>query len=168
MIANKYLLIAFAVFASLAFLSCDDEPSVSVIQTEEEEEEVEEPDGGDEAEAVVYGLTVELEAGGEFTFLVDVTDFEAFNPEEHSIIITGAPFGWTEPGTVEDQVMVQIENDQMPEPSGIVVEGGEAEYKYFSDAIAAGWDGGEWEGDPNRVTTVAEGEVQEDVFGVEP
>jgi len=169
MTLTKYLLLAFAVVASLAFYACDDDNSIGVIEIEEEEEEEEPDNGGDEDQSIVYGLTVEIESGGEFTFLVDVTDFEEFDPEQHIIYITGSPFGWTEPGTVEDQAMVQVENDEMPASSGIVVEAAEdAEYKYFSDAIAEGWDGGEWEGDPNRATAVEDGAVQEDVFGVQP
>jgi hypothetical protein len=46
------------------------------------------------------------------------------------------------------------------------LEAGTYEYKYFSDAIGAGWDGGEWVGDPNRVVTVVDADVVvNDIFG---
>ncbi len=47
-------------------------------------------------------------------------------------------------------------------------EGGELQYKYFSDLIGEGWDGGEWEGDPNRVVHVDQDIELHDVFGVQP
>jgi len=43
---------------------------------------------------------------------------------------------------------------------------GTLEYKYSSNAIGDGWDGGEWPGDPNREITVTGDMVQNDVFGV--
>ncbi|MFW5657629.1 MAG: choice-of-anchor J domain-containing protein, partial [Bacteroidota bacterium] len=43
---------------------------------------------------------------------------------------------------------------------------GTLEYKYSSDAIGEGWDGGEWPGDPDREITVTGDMVQNDVFGV--
>ena len=45
------------------------------------------------------------------------------------------------------------------------VPGGEIQYKYFSDVIAAGWDGGEWAGDPNRVVTIDGDVVINNVWG---
>jgi len=172
MILNKYILLAFAVFASMALFACSDDNAINVIDTGDDTEEPDNGDdddnGDDEDESFIYGLTVEVGDDGVFTFLVDLTDFEGFDPEEHTVYVTGNPFGWTEPGTEEDQVMVRVENDEMPESSGIVVEAGEEEYKYFSTAVGDGWDGGEWEGGDNRSTTIEAGEVQEDVFGVEP
>ncbi len=43
------------------------------------------------------------------------------------------------------------------------------EYKYFSDAFGDGWEGGEWDGDPNRTVNVTEDNmVIDDVWGEEP
>ena len=38
----------------------------------------------------------------------------------------------------------------------VEVDAGQIQYKYFSDAFGAGWDGGEWTGDPNRVENITE------------
>ncbi len=46
------------------------------------------------------------------------------------------------------------------------LEEGSYEYKYFSDAFGDGWDGGEWEGDPNRVLIVDNHKTVEDRWGV--
>ncbi|MFO7847874.1 MAG: hypothetical protein R6V27_15010 [Balneolaceae bacterium] len=166
---NKYLLLAFAVFASLAFFACDDDTSINVIEGEVNEEPDEGDDGDDNGDtASVYGITVDVGDDETFTFLVDISGFDDFDPEENSIYITGEPFEWPEPGSDTDLVLVPVEDDQMPESSGITVDAGEVEYKYFSDAIDAGWDGGEWDGEPNRSTTIEAGEVQEDEFGVQP
>jgi len=45
------------------------------------------------------------------------------------------------------------------------LESGTYQYKYFSDLIGDGWDGGEWAGDPNRVIEVDGDMVVEDMFG---
>lgn len=170
MTVRKYLLLVFAVFASMVFYACDDDTSINVIEGEVAEEPDEGDDGGDDTSdtASVYGLTVDVGEDGTFTFLVDISEFDDFDPEEHAIYITGAPFEWPEPGTNEELALVPVEDDQMPESSGITVDAGEADYKYFSDAIDSGWDGGEWDGDPNRTTTIEADAVQEDIFGVQP
>ncbi len=45
------------------------------------------------------------------------------------------------------------------------VPAGELQYKYFSDAFGAGWDGGEWDGEPNRSVMVDGDLVLNDVWG---
>jgi hypothetical protein len=45
------------------------------------------------------------------------------------------------------------------------IAAGEIQYKYFSDAFGSGWDGGEWQGDPNRVVTVSGNMTINDVWG---
>ncbi len=47
-------------------------------------------------------------------------------------------------------------------------EAGEVQYKYFSDAFGAGWEGGEWEGDPNRVINVTADMTVMDEWAVQP
>jgi hypothetical protein len=39
-------------------------------------------------------------------------------------------------------------------------------YKYFSNAIDEGWDGGEWAGDPNREAEITEDTILDDVWAV--
>jgi hypothetical protein len=45
---------------------------------------------------------------------------------------------------------------------------GELLYKYFSNAFGAGWDGGEWAGDPNRSFLVEANAVLNDIWGQQP
>jgi hypothetical protein len=51
----------------------------------------------------------------------------------------------------------------------VAIPEGDIAYKYFSDAIGDGWDGGEWVGDPNRTATIsADVELPMDTWGVKP
>ncbi|MBW6499416.1 MAG: T9SS type A sorting domain-containing protein [Bacteroidales bacterium] len=45
------------------------------------------------------------------------------------------------------------------------IAAGELEYKYFSDAFGEGWDGGEWDGNPNRSVMIEEDTVLNNVWG---
>lgn len=156
---NKYLMIAIAVFASFALFACSDD-STSAIDDDDDTEEV---------ESTFYGITVDVEGADTFTFIVDLTDLEGFDPETHEVFISGSPFDWPEPGTVEDLELTLMEDeDDLPESSGVVVGAGEVEYKYFSDFIGDGWDGGEWEAGDNRVVEIESNETTLDEWGDEP
>ena len=69
---------------------------------------------------------------------------------------------------IVDNGKVNIKSEHLIYTLDVEVEAGTHEYKYFSDAIGDGWDGGEWEGDPNREITVDSDMVVDDVFGEEP
>lgn len=158
MTTNKYLLIAIAVFASLTLFACGD--STSALEEEEPVEEV---------ETVFYGLTVDVEGGETFTFVVDLSNLDGFDTDANSVFISGSPFDWPEPGTNEDLELTLMEDENdFPASSGVVVGAGEAEYKYFSDFIAEGWDGGEWEAGANRAIEIVSGESTVDEWGDEP
>jgi hypothetical protein len=144
-----------AMLLSLALLSCSDN-STGV------EEEVE------ETTDVIYALSF-AEGDGVATFYVDMTDVEGFNPETHSIYITGSLLNWPEPGTDADrQTMVLIEDASTEIPVVTPDNTGEVQYKYFSDFVAEGWDGGEWAGDPNRAATLTAGAEIQDVWADQP
>ncbi len=106
----------------------------------------------------------------EVTFHVDIADavmngqLYGFDPDEHHILISGSLLGWAEPGTDPDQVMEPHADNPMVYVATFQLEAGTYEYKYFSDLIGEGWDGGEWAGDPNRVVEVTNHMVVEDVF----
>ena len=108
----------------------------------------------------------------EVIFHVDITDavmngqLYGFDPDEHHILITGDMVGWAEPGTDPEQIMEPHADDPMIYVATFYLEAGTYEYKYFSDLIGAGWDGGEWAGDPNRAVEVTDDMVVEDVFEV--
>ena len=144
-----------AMLLPLTLLSCSDN-STGV------EEEVE------ETTDVVYAISF-TEGDGVATFYVDMTDVEGFNPETHSVYITGSMLNWTEPGTDADrQAMVLIEGENTQIPVVTPEATGEVMYKYFSDFVAQGWDGGEWAGDPNRTAMLSAGATIQDVWGVQP
>jgi len=164
---NKYLMMAFAVFASLALFACgDDTPTGGLDDINGGDDN----GNGEEVESVYYGLTVDVD-GDTFTFVVDMTDLEDFDPEEYSVFAAGE-FGeieWAEPGTAEELELTHMEDaEDFPASSGVEVPAGEMEYKFFSDFIAEGWDGGEWEAGANRVVDVVAGESNMDEWGDEP
>jgi len=117
-------------------------------------------------DSVIYGISFEVD-DGVATFYVDMTDAEGFDPDEHSVFITGSMFDpeWPEPGSDADrQQLVLVEEDTdipvvTPDVTGAV------EYKYF---IGEGWDGGEWEGEPNREAEIVAGAEIEDTWSVQP
>lgn len=153
---NKYLIPAILFFASYALLACGDDATSAI-------------DDIDEVETVLYGLTVDVEGGETFTFVVDLTDVEGFEPDVHEVYVTGEVFGWTEPGTEDSQVMIRMEDGtDFPESSGITVPAGETPYKYFSTVVGEGWEGGEWDGDPNRTVTIESSESIVDEWGNQP
>jgi len=119
-------------------------------------------------------VDVTLTSGGvDVTFMVDLTNakqhglLEGFDHDQDHILITGDMLDWAEPGTdMENQVLELVSED--PPVYGIVfhLEPGTYEYKYFSDLLGEGWDGGEWPGDPNRSIEVGDEEMTvEDMFG---
>lgn len=103
-------------------------------------------------------------------FNVDMTDSEQFDPETHEVYITGA-FGedmhWNEPGTNPELVLEQTEEPKVYTIT-LNLEAGNVEYKYASNAYGDGWDGAEWEGDPNREITVEDDKTIYDTFGTHP
>jgi hypothetical protein len=101
------------------------------------------------------------------TFNTDMSEDYFFNPLEDTLYISGSfpDHEWMMPGT--DPLMVLSDPDedliyslQMELPIGVYA------YKYY---MAAGWDCGEWDGDPNREFTVSEdgqSVVLNDVIGM--
>ncbi len=103
------------------------------------------------------------------TFQADLTAaietglLEDFDPETHSIMITGNLLDWPEPGA--DQLMEKISDDPLVYARTFQLEAGDYQYKYFSDLIGQGWQGNEWIGDPNRLVTVTEDMEVNNIFG---
>ncbi len=93
----------------------------------------------------------------EVTFNLDLSYAEDyFDPEVDDFFITGSMIGWAEPGTQsEQQLMVQVEGSMVFTRTFELMPG-EYEYKYF---LNAGWDGGEWQGDPNRTIVVTDEDI---------
>ncbi len=74
------------------------------------------------------------------------------------IMVTGTPDNGN--GNGDEEWIFTATVDEVP--------AGEIQYKYFSDAFGAGWDGGEWPGDPNRVADITADITLNDVWGIPP
>jgi hypothetical protein len=57
------------------------------------------------------------------------------------------------------------EPDELIYTTTLEVQEGSKEYKYFSDAFGEGWEGAEWEGDPNRVIDIQSNITVNDIWG---
>ena len=113
--------------------------------------------------AVDESVTLELEAVTyTVTFNVDMNDAENFTPGTDIVYITGSIVGWAEPGSNADYIMTDVDADGIY-TIALSMEAGDYAYKYFMNA---GWDGGEWNGDPNRTFTVSNDMVINDVWSI--
>jgi len=119
-------------------------------------------------------VDVTLTSGGiPVTFMVDLSNamehglLEGFDHNADHIMITGDMLDWVEPGTdMENQVMELVSEDPPVYGIEFQLEPGTYEYKYFSDFLGDGWEGGEWAGDPNRSVEVGNEEMTvENMFG---
>jgi hypothetical protein len=100
-------------------------------------------------------------SGFNVTFNVDMTPAEGFDPANDVVYITGSMFGWAEPGTQpENQTMTRVDQSMIWTKT-VVLEAGTYQYKYF---LNAGWDGGEWDGAPDRVVEVTGDMVVDNVW----
>lgn len=99
-------------------------------------------------------------------FNVDMSTAESFDPTSQAVYIAGScANGWAQPGTVGAYMMSS--DDDVNYMLSILVYPGDWMYKYFlvTDGVPS-WDGGEWEGDPNREFSVDTLEVTlENVWG---
>ncbi len=104
------------------------------------------------------------------TFNVDMTGAEDFDADNNSVFISGSFGGdidWVVPGENIDLKLTRID-DSMLFTITLMLEEGEYEYKYASDAFGDGWEGAEWPGTPNR-QIVVDGDVSvDDIWGVHP
>lgn len=91
------------------------------------------------------------------TFRVNMTWAQGFDPEQHDVYLTGSFNEWAEPGT---QASIKLKTSDTKNQEFLIYEAlvpiadGDIEFKYFSDMEAPGWDGGEWDGSPNRSETI--------------
>ena len=104
------------------------------------------------------------------TLNVDITGLETFHPDSNKVFVTGNFNQWAEPGTEESIEMSLVPRENEEDPliytyTFPYIRAGELLYKYFSDAVGEGWEGGEWEGDPNRYVFVQEDLVLNDIWG---
>ena len=96
---------------------------------------------------------------------IEFENLKGFDPEAHHIFITGSLIGWQEPGDDPDnQVMTKTSDDPMTYSKTFKLPAGEYAYKYFSDLIGSGWEGGEWVGGTDRSLNVSADTIVEDIF----
>ncbi|MCK4662077.1 MAG: T9SS type A sorting domain-containing protein [Bacteroidales bacterium] len=93
------------------------------------------------------------------TFNVDMNYVTNFTPGTDVIYITGSMVDWAEPGSNDDYIMFDTDEDGIYTIT-LTMESGVYEYKYFMNA---GWNGGEWQGDPNRQFTVSADMILNDI-----
>lgn len=103
------------------------------------------------------------------TLNVDMTGLEEFDPDSNVVYVTGNFNKFIEPGAEGsfEMTMVPRENEEDPLIYTYTlpfVRVGEMLYKYYSDAVGEGWEGGEWEGEPNRYLFVQEDLVTNDIW----
>ncbi len=98
-------------------------------------------------------VTVEFEAIPpplpKVTFNVNMTPLATFNPASDKVYISGsfpAPNGWNEPGSNANLELTRV-GTTMVWTKTLDLPAGTYGYKFFRNA---GWNGGEWTGDPNR------------------
>ncbi len=98
------------------------------------------------------------------TFNVDMNAVAGFNAATESVYISGTVCDWAEPGSSDDYKLLDGDGDLIYSLT-LTLEEGDISYKYFK---GAGWDGGEWSGDPNRAASITEITTLDDVFGQLP
>ena len=106
-----------------------------------------------ESEPVDVTLTFNYDMSNYLPYL---TCYNWFNSEADNLYVTGTFCNWTEPG--QEGSLLLLDDDADSIYSGrITVESEQyIEYKFFS---GEGWDGGEWDGDPNRIVYVGDEDV---------
>ncbi len=127
----------------------------------------------------VVNVTGEMEVNNTFgnvpyevTFNVDMSNAledETYDPEVHDVYMTGEVVSpeWTMPGEEGSILLEAHEEEENIYTTTMTIEEGEHEYKYFLVEDEATWDYGEWDGETNRLLSVAEDVTVEDTFGVE-
>jgi hypothetical protein len=99
-----------------------------------------------------------------------MTDAEGFDPAAHEVFVSGSFGGtinWSVPGTNPD-LKLSRDGQSMQFSITLELEADDYQYKYASDAFGQGWDGAEWEGNPNRSVTLEEDLTVLDIWGIHP
>jgi hypothetical protein len=109
-----------------------------------------------------YKITVEVETVYDVTFNVNMQYATGFDPASDVVYITGDLLGWAAPGAdAANQTMTRVA-ETMVWTKTLKLKEGTYAYKFF---INAGWDGGEWPGDPNRSVEVTGDVTVASTFG---
>ncbi len=100
------------------------------------------------------------------TFNVDMTKDSTFDVAHDQVFIAGdLANGWAQPGTVPYYALANA-GDSIYSIT-LTLKNGDYSYKYFivTDSVPS-WDGGEWNGDPNRTITIDTNMVVNDTWAL--
>jgi hypothetical protein len=105
-------------------------------------------------------LVLDVEETVNVTFNVDMTqpiEGGLFVAGTDVVYTTGNFTDWAEPGQDGSIMLTDTDGDNIYTAT-VEVEAnyGELQYKYFNNA---GWDGGEWVGEPNRIANIADADL---------
>ena len=107
-------------------------------------------------------IAVNLSAGYNVTFNVDMSPAAGFDPNTDVVYLTGSMFNWDAPGDDPDNQTMTRVDDSMIWTKTLQLTANSYEYKYY---INAGWDGGELADGSNRYYTVAGESTKDDTWG---
>ncbi|MFA6618327.1 MAG: T9SS type A sorting domain-containing protein [Candidatus Neomarinimicrobiota bacterium] len=102
-------------------------------------------------------------------FHLDMNNIDGFDPYSDKVYISGNMHGehmglyWPEPGSYPSYEMQYVSGGLWTLSMRLMP--GSYEYKFYSNA---GWEGGEWDGEPNRCMTVGDFTVLNDVWSILP
>ncbi|MCK9254130.1 MAG: hypothetical protein M0P55_15390, partial [Clostridiales bacterium] len=99
------------------------------------------------------------------TFTVDMSTYPGFNPDGAAPFITGSFFSWAAPGDLAEQQTMAWTGEDLLYSKTLQLTPGTHQYKYF---MGAGWEGGEWAGNPNRQIDVSAEMLVMDTWGQLP
>lgn len=123
---------------------------------------------------LLMGTYVMAQTQYSITFQVDMTDAVEFNTETDAIYMSGSFAEWTQPGLLENYMMMPMDVGSMIYTLTATIDSGEAlyqevQYKYFRviDGVAS-WDNGEWTGSDNRIVYVTGDVTFENVWANRP
>lgn len=91
------------------------------------------------------------------TFNLDVTNLDGFDPATHNIYMTGTPTNWSVPGSEYSVTMTRDESvtESIIYTTTISLEdASDVAYRYYSDVIGEGFQGGEWDVNVSREITI--------------
>jgi hypothetical protein len=98
------------------------------------------------------------------TFNLDMSNVDDFNPATDHVYLTGTFTNWAIPGATAIELL-QTNAEPLTYSVTWPVSPGNCSYKYFSDAFGQGWQGGEWQGNPNREVNINSSTTINDTWG---
>jgi hypothetical protein len=100
------------------------------------------------------------------TFRLDMTHVKELDPSLHNVYLTGEFTDWAVPAA-SIIMLPEVENPGFYTATKPLAPGNYA-YKYFSDIYDKEWNGGEWEGKPDRYFNVNSNTEINDIWGLHP